>query len=127
MPEPTLSSPFIWRSCGARISSDTDALRRPVSLLVAALTLACAAVAAAGDDHGRARAAYEAGEIVSLQAILDRVRAVFTGSPVDIGLDDNDDREAAGPTWGRKRGDELPTPLTAGSGSVCQQTDTLRV
>ena len=51
-----------------------DARRRPVSLLVVVLTLACAAVAGAGDDHGRARAAYEAGEIVSLQAILDRYR-----------------------------------------------------
>jgi len=47
-----------------------DARRRPVSLLVVALTLACAAVAGAGDDHARARAAYKAGEIVSLQAIL---------------------------------------------------------
>ena len=102
-----------------------DARPRPVSLLVVALTLACAA--GAGDDHARARAVYEAGEIVSLQAILDRVRAVFTGSPVDIELDENDDRWAAGPTRGRKRGDELPTPLTAGSGSVCQQTNTLSV
>ena len=104
-----------------------DARPRPASLLVVALTLACAAVAGAGDDHARARAVDEAGEIVSLQAILDRVRAVFTGSPVDIELDDSDDRWAAGPTRGRKRGDELPTPLTAESGSVCQQTDTLSV
>ena len=34
------------------------------------MTLACAAVVGAGDDHARARAAYKAGEIVSLQAIL---------------------------------------------------------
>jgi len=47
-----------------------DARRRPVSLLVVALTLACAAVVGAGDDHARARAAHKAGEIVSLRAIL---------------------------------------------------------
>src|SRR5438552_15390232 len=69
-----------------------DARRRPVSLLAVALTLARAAVAGAGDDHARARAAYEAGEIVSLQAILDRVHAEFTGSPVEIELDDNEGR-----------------------------------
>ena len=56
------------------------------------MVLACAAAAGADDDHARARAAREAGEIVSLQAILDRVHAEFTGSPVEIELDDDDGR-----------------------------------
>ena len=57
-----------------------------------ALVLAFAAAAGAGDDHARARAAREAGEIVSLRAILDRVEAEFTGSPVEIEHDDEDGR-----------------------------------
>ncbi len=56
------------------------------------MLLACVGAAAADDDHARARAAREAGQIVSLQAILDRVHAEFTGHPVEIELDDDDGR-----------------------------------
>ncbi|PYN29095.1 MAG: peptidase, partial [Candidatus Rokuibacteriota bacterium] len=38
----------------------------------------------ADDDHARAKAAREAGQIVSLEAILDRVQAEFIGSPVEV-------------------------------------------
>ena len=65
---------------------------RPQSLLTLALVLAFVAAAGAGDDHARAQAAREAGEIVSLRAILDRVEAEFTGSPAEIELDDADGR-----------------------------------
>src|SRR5947209_20528219 len=60
--------------------------RRSVSLLAVALALALAWAAAvmADDDHARARAAREAGLIVSLQAILDRVQADFIGSPGEV-------------------------------------------
>jgi len=64
--------------------------RRRLGLVVLALVLACAMVARADDDHARAKAARDAGEIVSLRAILDRVEAEFTGSPVEIELDDDD-------------------------------------
>ena len=63
---------------------------RRVSLVAVALVLVCAAWVMADDDHTRARKAHEAGQIVSLQAILDRVQAEFTGSPVAIELDDDD-------------------------------------
>jgi uncharacterized membrane protein YkoI len=63
---------------------------RSLRLLAGALVLACAAAAAADDDHARARAAREAGQIVSLQAILDRVQAEFTGSLLEVELDDDD-------------------------------------
>src|SRR3989441_13288005 len=66
--------------------------RRPFRLLVVGLVLACAAAAGADDDHARARSAYEAGEIVSLQAILNRVQAEFTGSPLEIELENDDGR-----------------------------------
>ena len=66
------------------------AYHRGPGLAVLALVLAFAVAAGAGDDHARAKAARDAGEIVSLRAILDRVEAEFTGSPVEIELDDDD-------------------------------------
>jgi len=63
---------------------------RRLGLVVLALVLALAVAAGADDDHTRAKAAREAGEIVSLRAILDRVEAEFTGSPLEIELDDDD-------------------------------------
>jgi uncharacterized membrane protein YkoI len=66
-------------------------VRRYVSLLAAAVVLACAAAAVmADDDHARAKAAREAGEVVPLETILDRVQAEFLGSPVEIELEDDD-------------------------------------
>ena len=91
MPERAVSRAFICRSARSAVLFSVD-LHRPVRLLAVAVVLACAAAAAADDDHARARAAREAGEIVSLQAILDRVHAEFNGSPVEIELDDDDGR-----------------------------------
>jgi len=68
------------------------ARRRRLSLLAAALVVASAAAGWADDDHLRAKAAREAGQIVPLQAILDRVQAEFHGSPVAIELEDEDNR-----------------------------------
>src|SRR3989442_15934583 len=66
--------------------------RRPVSLFVGALALACAAAAIADDDHARARAAREAGQIVPLQTIVDRVQKEFTGTLVSVEFEDDDGR-----------------------------------
>jgi uncharacterized membrane protein YkoI len=66
--------------------------RRSVSLLVAALVVAGAVAVWADDDHLRAKAARDAGQIVPLQTILDRVQAEFHGSPVAIELEDEDGR-----------------------------------
>jgi uncharacterized membrane protein YkoI len=65
---------------------------RPLSLLAAVLLLAWAVTASADADHERARAAREAGKIVSLQAILDRVQSEFKGSLLEVELDDDDGR-----------------------------------
>ncbi len=64
--------------------------RLRLSFLAVALVLACAAAAKAADDHARAKAAREAGEIIPLRAILDRAQAEFTGSPVAVELEDDD-------------------------------------
>jgi uncharacterized membrane protein YkoI len=77
------------RSGGAAVSCGMD-VGRWLSLLAVTLVLAFAAGVAADDDHARAKAAREAGQIVSLQAILDRVQAEFTGSAVEIELEDDD-------------------------------------
>jgi uncharacterized membrane protein YkoI len=64
-----------------------------LGLLAVALVVACGATAGADDDHAdhaRARAAREAGRIVSLQAIVERVQAEFAGSLVAVKLEDDD-------------------------------------
>lgn len=66
--------------------------RHWLGLLAAALIVAGAAAGWADDDHQRAKAARDAGQIVSLQTILDRVQAEFHGSPVAIELEDEDNR-----------------------------------
>lgn len=62
--------------------------------MVAVLVIAGAGAVAvrADDDHLRAKAARDAGQIVPLQTILDRVHAEFHGSPVAIELEDEDGR-----------------------------------
>jgi uncharacterized membrane protein YkoI len=65
-------------------------LRGWLGLLFVALVLACAAAVGADDHHDRAKKAREAGQIVPLQAILDQVQAEFTGSPIEIDLEDDD-------------------------------------
>jgi uncharacterized membrane protein YkoI len=60
------------------------------AVVILALMLAVAVAAGADDDHARAKAARDAGAIVPLRTILDRVEAEFTGSPVEIELDDDD-------------------------------------
>src|SRR5205823_1591890 len=91
-PEPGLSPAFMSRSGGTEVLCNMD-LRRRLALLAVPVVLACAAaVMADDDDHARAKAAREAGEIVSLQAVLDRVQAEFIGSPVEVELDDDDGR-----------------------------------
>ena len=77
------------RSGGPAVLCGMD-IGRWLTLVAAALVLAFAPAVAADDDHARAKAAREAGQIVSLQAILDRVQAEFTGSPVEIELEDDD-------------------------------------
>jgi uncharacterized membrane protein YkoI len=65
-------------------------LRGWLGPLFVALVLACAAAVGADDHHDRAKKAREAGQIVPLQAILDQVQAEFTGSPIEIDLEDDD-------------------------------------
>jgi len=92
VPEPSLSSPFIARSDGGAVSSGMDPCLR-LSFLAVALVLACGAAARADDDHAHARAASEAGQIVSLQAIVTRVKLLTpAGAIVKLEYDARDGR-----------------------------------
>ena len=71
--------------------------RRPAhtlpSLLCAALLAAGSGTAIAGDDHDRARQAVEAGQILPLRTILERVERNYPGQVIDVELER--DRDSA--------------------------------
>lgn len=56
-------------------------------LLCAALLLGGSGLSRADDDHDRARKALEAGEILSLSTILERVNRDYPGQVFDVELD----------------------------------------
>lgn len=73
-------------------------MNRPLSSLWQALAcatwlLACPVVAHADDDHNRARQALEAGEILPLARVLERVEQRYPGQVIDVELErDHDGR-----------------------------------
>lgn len=60
--------------------------RRAVALALGTAFLAGGA-AAAGNDHDRARKALEAGEVLPLRTILDRVERTHPGQVIDVELE----------------------------------------
>ncbi|NMF91494.1 PepSY domain-containing protein [Aromatoleum petrolei] len=56
-----------------------------VGVVVAVLSIGPAA--AGGDDHDRARAALERGEVLPLRTILDKVEREYPGKVVDVELE----------------------------------------
>ncbi len=71
-----------------------DLLRRK-SVFVVALVAALAAAAVRADephDHDRARRALEAGEVMPLSRILDRVERDYPGRVLEVELDREDER-----------------------------------
>jgi uncharacterized membrane protein YkoI len=58
-----------------------------IAVLVGALSAAGPAYAGSA-DHDRARAALEAGEVLPLQEILDKVDAAFEGRVIEVRLSD---------------------------------------
>lgn len=62
--------------------------RATLFALVAACLLVAAAYADSDDDHERARRAFEAGEIVSLSSIIDRIERDFEGELLEVELED---------------------------------------
>ncbi len=60
------------------------------SLAIASLFLFLAGTVSADDDHERARAALERGEVLPLMTILERLAAVIDGDIVETELDRED-------------------------------------
>ncbi|TXT36702.1 MAG: hypothetical protein FD135_4094 [Comamonadaceae bacterium] len=68
--------------------------RSLLRLLCAVLLLSCGGFSLADSDHDRARHAREAGEVLPLRSILERVRKEVPGEVLDVELDrDKDDDE----------------------------------
>lgn len=62
------------------------------SLAMACLFVAVAGTAMADDDHDRARAALERGEVLPLLTILERLAPVIDGDIIETELDREDGR-----------------------------------
>lgn len=61
---------------------------RTLFIALSAAFLACGSGAGiAGEDHDRARQALEAGEILPLHAILDRIEREYPGQVIDVELE----------------------------------------
>ena len=76
------------RECG-RWSSER---RRFMPLFALLLALSSTAFADDSEDHDRARQALEAGEILPLKAVLEKVSADTPGSVLEVELDRRHDR-----------------------------------
>jgi len=68
-------------------------LMRPAIALLILAPLAFIPLARADDDHRIARELLKAGEIVSLEALLEEVKSSYPGHILKIKLDDDDDAE----------------------------------
>ena len=93
--EPILKGPFIRRS-GA--GADNRAVTSPRTTAALAFTLLlglCAPVVARDgmkDDHERARAAVQAGEILPLTVLLERLQRTYPGQVLELELEREDGR-----------------------------------
>lgn len=97
--EPMLKGPFI---CGSGSCADNRGVNARHTIVcaraaAAALLLAAAGtlpVAAAGgrDDHERARAAVQAGEVLPLPALLERLQRTHPGQVLELELEREDGR-----------------------------------
>lgn len=66
-------------------------------LICAAFLVLGAGASVASDDHDRARHALEAGEILPLRTILERIEREYPGQILDVELER--EHEISGPHW----------------------------
>jgi hypothetical protein len=73
----------------------------PALLLCALLAALPGPAAQASDhrDHERARAAVQAGEVLPLAVLLERLQRTHPGQVLELELERDDDAPAAGPRW----------------------------
>ena len=82
------------------------------------LALASPAFADDSEDHDRARQALEAGEILPLKAVLDKVSADTPGSVLEVELDRRHDRWVYGIKLLRQGGSVIKLWVDASDGAV---------
>lgn len=92
--ERKLKPAFIGRSASALQNAhvNTSRSRLPAALWVLAATLLASAPALAGGDHDRARAAVQAGEVLPLKTVLERVSRSHPGEVLEVELESEDGR-----------------------------------
>jgi uncharacterized membrane protein YkoI len=92
--EPRLKPAFIGRSDSARENRRVNTLRTSVLLLLTAvLALLLASPPALADtDHDRARAAVQAGKVLPLKTILQRLERDHPGQLLEVELEEDDGR-----------------------------------
>ncbi|MFV8824664.1 PepSY domain-containing protein [Thauera sp. WH-2] len=76
------------------------------------------ALYAGDDDHERARQAFEAGEVMPLRAVLERVEGAYPGEILEVELDREEGVWAYEIKLLRKSGDVLELELDARDGRV---------
>ncbi len=89
MLEPMLKAPFIRRSGGSADNRRMKPLRSIAALAALLLCVGISPFARGGDhdDHERARAAVQAGEVLPLPALLERLHRSFPGQVLDLELE----------------------------------------
>jgi uncharacterized iron-regulated membrane protein len=95
--ERQLKPAFISRSASALQNagvntSRTRLLRLPATLVVLAAMLWAGQPALADGDHDRARAAVQAGEVLPLKTVLERVARSHPGEVLEVELEPEDGR-----------------------------------
>jgi uncharacterized membrane protein YkoI len=90
-------------------------------LAIALLLLGVAGPALADDDHERARAALERGEVLPLMTILERLAPVIDGDIVETELDREDGRWIYEITYIDRTGRLIELEIDAADGTVLNE------
>lgn len=139
--EPKLKGPFIWGSDSTADNCFVNLLSPPVpasgglragtarccrlTSVLAALCLGALALSAAWarderDDHERARAAVQAGEMLPLPTLLEKLRRTHPGQVLELELERDDGRWIYEVKLLQASGQLLKLELDAGTGQVLQ-------
>jgi uncharacterized membrane protein YkoI len=92
-----------------------------VRLAIALLLLAVAGPGLADDDHERARAALERGELLPLAVLLERLAPVIDGDIIELELDREDRRWVYEISYIDGQGRLIELEVDAADGTVLKQ------
>lgn len=123
--EPRLKRLFTRRSCSCRDNVDMNASRRTTLLawLLAAAGAGVGAVAWADNDQDSARAAVQAGQVLPLKTLLDRLEREYPGQVVELELEQHHGRWIYEVKVLQAGGRLVKVKLDAASGQVLSRRD----